>query len=91
MKKADPEIYLRLVSKTMIICPFSKSKFNLVAPASPVHRAKYSTTGTERLTRLGHSNVLQLPVYMYRNACVPHITLQSMYNVCKLCFKMNDI
>ena len=57
--------------------PFSKSKFNLksdrvnlVAPASPIEcllhlpnvRAIQYNLGPERLTRLGNSNVLRLPV-----------------------------
>ena len=57
--------------------PFSKSKFNLksdrvnlVAPASPIYSPIYLTNvralqykmGPERLTRLGNSNVVRLPV-----------------------------
>ena len=57
--------------------PFSKSKFNLksdhvnlVAPASPIECLLYLRNvpeiqyklGPERLTRLGNSNVLRLPV-----------------------------
>ena len=57
--------------------PFSKSKFNLksdrvnlVAPASPIEcllhlpnvRAIQYKLGPEKLTRLGYSNVLRLPV-----------------------------
>ena len=38
------------------------ARVNLVAPASPVNRARYSKLGPERLTRLGNSNVLRLPV-----------------------------
>ena len=58
--------------------PFSKSKFNvksdrvnLVAPASPIKcllylpngRTKQYKLGPEKLTRLGNSNVLRLPVF----------------------------
>ena len=57
--------------------PFSKSKFNLksdrvnlVAPTSPMEYLRYLPNvrtilyklGPERLTRLGNSNVLRLPV-----------------------------
>ena len=34
-------------------------RVNLVAPASPVHRARYSTNRDQRLTRLGNLNVLR--------------------------------
>ena len=61
------------------LCPFSKSKFNLksdrvnlVAPASLIECLHYLPNvrgiqyklGLERLTRLGNSNVLRLPVTM---------------------------
>jgi len=61
----------------MHLWPFSKSKFNLksdrvnlVAPASPIECLLYLPNaqtiqyklGPERLTRLGNSNVLRLPV-----------------------------
>ena len=38
------------------------ARVNLVAPPSPVHRARYSKLGPERLTRLGNLNALRLPV-----------------------------
>ena len=71
---------------TTHLWPFSKSKFNLksdrvnlVAPASPIEcllylpnvRAIQCKLGPERLTRLGNSNVLWLPVIVIY---VSHIT-----------------
>ena len=64
---------------TTQICPFSKSKFNLesdcvnlVPLASPIEcllylpnvRAIQYKLGPERLTRLGNSNILMLPVIL---------------------------
>ena len=39
-------------------------RVNLVAPASPVQRARYSTNWD----RLGNSNVLRLPVFKFLSA-----------------------
>ena len=67
----------RNLGYTLYNAPFSKSKFNLksdsvnlVAPASPIKCLLYLPNnlviryklGPERLTQLGNSNVLRLPV-----------------------------
>ena len=57
---------------------FGKSKFNLVAPASPIEcllykpkvRAIQYKLGPERLTRLVNSNVLRLPVFIYYSKAI---------------------
>ena len=67
---------------------FGKSKFNLVAPASPIEcllykpkvRAIQYKLGPERLTRLVNSNVLRLPVLIKQiiseNCCTyAHLSL----------------
>ena len=68
--------YYRAFENTHL-CPFNKSKFNLKsdrvnlpAPVSPIKCLVYLTNvraiqyklGPERLTRLGNSNLLRLPV-----------------------------
>ena len=75
--------------------PFSKSKFNLnsdrvnlVAPASPIECLRYLPNvreiqyklGPERLTRLGNSNVLRLPVRDM--VCLIHNFNAPQYSVC---------
>ena len=76
------DIYKPLFSLLTHLWPFSKSKFNLkydrvnlVAPASPIECVLYLPNvpaiqyklGPERLTRLGNSNALRLPVAHNKN------------------------
>ena len=73
--------------------PFSKSKFslksdrvNLVAPSSPIECLLYlpiqHKLEPERLTRLGNSNVLRLPV-IYRKSD-SSLGLRCKYNMSAL-------
>ena len=81
---------------TTHLWPFSKRKFNqksdrvnLVAPASPIECLLYSPNvqyklGPGRLTRLGNTNALRLPV-------PDHVQLKPIVRIIEILFVFNHI
>ena len=87
---------MQIVCDIQFIWPFSNSKFNLksdrvnlVASASPIEcllylhnvRAIQYKLGPERLTRLGNSNILRLPVIWF---CDEQFLKMSTYTIQKV-------